>query len=211
MKKILHKSFPLQIKADGGDRTIEGFGSTFGNVDQQEDIVLPGAFTKSLQTRMPKMLWQHNQTQPVGVWDSATETPEGLYLKGRILETTLGNDVYTLAKAGAIDSMSIGFSTKESVFDKKTGVRSLKTLDLHEVSLVTFPANEMARITTVKSEDGALMTEREFEKFLRDVGNLSLKEAQTVVSKGYRSLLPCRDGDAQKLTSIIDIFNQIKL
>ena len=96
------------------------------------------------------MLWQHNTTQPVGVWESATETPQGLYVKGRILDTTLGNDVYKLLQAGAIDTMSIGYTVNDSSTDYQAGVRQLKEVDLWEVSLVTFPANDQAKITAVR-------------------------------------------------------------
>lgn len=145
------KDFTFEMKADADARTIEGLGSVFGNVDQGNDIVLPGAFTKSLKSGKPAMLWQHKADNVIGVWDEMRETGEGLYVKGRILETTLGNDVYTLAKAGALSGMSIGYGVKDSSIDRKTGVRQLKELKLYEVSLVTFPMNDRATITRVKS------------------------------------------------------------
>jgi HK97 family phage prohead protease len=153
---LLHKSFPLkiEIKEDPENpdaRTVEGWASTFGNKDSYNDIILRGAFINSLKERMPRMLWQHDSDQPCGVWDSATETDQGLYVKGRILPTSLGNDVYELLKAGAIDSMSIGYTTVDASYDYDSGVRTLKELELWEVSLVTFPANEQARITNVKA------------------------------------------------------------
>jgi HK97 family phage prohead protease len=151
--KIKHKSFPMkiEIKEDGANRSIEGWASTFGNKDSYDDIIVPGAFSDTLKDRIPKMLWQHDSSQPCGVWDSATETATGLYVKGRILDTTLGNDVYKLAQAGAIDSMSIGYSTIDASTDYDSGIRTLKKLDLWEVSLVTFPANDQARVTMVKA------------------------------------------------------------
>jgi HK97 family phage prohead protease len=152
MTKILHKSFPLKIEVkDDNTRTVEGWASTFGNKDLGGDIILPGAFADSLKDRKPKMLWQHNTDQVIGVWDTATETDQGLYVKGRILDTTLGNDAYKLAQAGAIDSMSIGYSTIDANTDYDTGIRTLKKLELYEVSLVTFPMNEKATITAVKA------------------------------------------------------------
>jgi len=154
--KLTHKSFPLKIQikedpANPDSRTVEGWASTFGNKDSYDDIILPGAFAASLTQRKPKMLYQHNTDQVIGVWDAATETPQGLYVKGRILPTALGNDAYTLCQAGAIDSMSIGYTTIDASLDYDSGIRTLKQLDLWEVSLVTFPANDQARITTVKA------------------------------------------------------------
>lgn len=153
---LSRKSFPIQIKVkenpdDPNDRTVEGWASTFGNKDSYSDIIVPGAFAATLKERMPKMLWQHDSGELIGVWDTATETPQGLYVKGRFADTARGNEAYTLAKMGALDSMSIGYSTIDASYDYDTGVRTLKQLDLWEVSLVTFPANDQARITTVKA------------------------------------------------------------
>ena len=151
--RMKHKSFPLRIEVKGDDaaRTVEGWASTFGNKDHHDDIVMPGAFADSIKERMPKMLWQHDSGQPVGVWTAAAETDQGLYVKGELLDTTLGNDVYKMLKAGAITDMSIGYGTKEAAYDQATGVRRLKKLDLWEVSLVTFPANDRASVTMVKA------------------------------------------------------------
>ncbi len=150
--KMKHKQFVIHdLKMDDESRTVEGWASTFGNKDHGDDIIAAGAFSESIKARKPKMLWQHDSSQIIGVWDSASETDQGLYVKGRILDTSLGNDAYTLAKAGAIDSMSIGYAVKDSSYDQKTGVRTLKKLDLWEVSLVTFPMNDKATITMVKA------------------------------------------------------------
>ena len=149
---LKHKHFAIHDFKTGDDaRTVEGWASTFGNKDQGDDVIAPGAFADSIQARKPKMLWQHDSRQVIGVWDSATETEQGLYVKGRILDTALGDDAYKLAKAGAIDSMSIGYAVKDAAYDRTTGVRTLKKVDLWEVSLVTFPMNERAQITTVKA------------------------------------------------------------
>ena len=150
--KLQHKQFAIHdLKMDDESRTVEGWASTFGNKDSGDDIIVAGAFADSIRVRKPKMLWQHDSHQVIGVWESAVETDQGLYVKGTILDTTLGNDAYKLAKAGAIDSMSIGYAVKDSSYDQKTGVRTLKKLDLWEVSLVTFPMNDRATITRVKA------------------------------------------------------------
>jgi HK97 family phage prohead protease len=157
------KRFNLSLKAEGDSRLIEGYGSVYGNVDGGNDIVMPGAFAKCI-TRMkstgekPKMLWQHNTDMPIGVWDQFDENPQGLMLKGQIVDTAHGMDAYKLVKAGAINGLSIGYSVKEYSLDKKTGTRLLKELELYEVSLVTFPMNEKATITSVKSASGDIDT-----------------------------------------------------
>ena len=193
------------MKADADARTIEGLGSVFHNVDQGGDIVLPGAFSKTLKARTPAMLWQHKSDHVIGVWDEMRETPEGLRVKGRILETTLGNDVYTLAKAGALTGLSIGYGVKDSSIDKKTGIRQLKDLDLYEVSLVTFAMNEKATITHVKTKPA---TERELEEYLRDVG-YSHTEAKKIVSEGYKAIAGQRDVEGQELHNLFNLLSKI--
>ena len=187
------KNFAVELKADADARTVEGLGSVFHNTDQGGDIVMPGAFTKSLTKRNPAMLWQHKQDQPVGVWDEVRETPEGLWVKGRILNTALGNDAYELARHGALKGMSIGYATKDSETDRKSGVRKLKELDLFEVSLVTFPMNELATISRVKQKPA---DERALEEYLREAG-YSRTEAKAIVAKGHKGLTDQREaGDA---------------
>jgi hypothetical protein len=153
--KLKHKHFAIhEFKADDESRTVEGWASTFGNKDAGSDIILPGAFTASLKNRMPKMLWQHDTNELIGLWTVAQETDRGLYVKGTFADTPRGNEAYTLAKMGALDSMSIGYSTLDYEWDPKTNTRTLKELELWEVSLVTFPMNEQATITNVKAASG---------------------------------------------------------
>lgn len=171
-----HKHFTLdEVKFDDDTRTIKGFGSTFGNVDSHGDIVVSGAFVNSIKTRKPAMLWQHRSDQIPGVWTVAEEKSKGLYLEGVFADTPLGNEAYTLAKMGAVTGLSIGFSTKKYSIDAKKNTRSLEEVELYEVSLVTFPANEKATITTVKSLEGVPFDQlhehkRVVEAALRDAG-----------------------------------------
>jgi HK97 family phage prohead protease len=196
---LKHLNFALnEFKADDDTRTIEGWASIYDYTDSQKDIVVRGAFAKSLKSSKPAMLWQHRMDCPIGVWDVAEETDRGLLVRGRILDTVAGNDAYKLAKAGAVKGLSIGYTPKRQEFDRDKGTRKLLEVELHEVSLVTFPANDRAKLTRVKSQDDAPMTEREFEEFLRDVGELSQKEAKIVVSGGYRALLKHWDGGADE-------------
>lgn len=174
-----HKDFGLnkiELKEDGEARVFEGYGSIFNNEDSYGDIVMPGAFTRSLKSRTPKLLWQHRMDEPVGVFNEIREDATGLYVKGRILDTQRGMDAYKLLKGGAINGLSIGFITvKASYSDKKSNVRMLEDLELFEISLVTFPANESANVMRVKSLDGVgvdQLTEykRNIEAALRDAG-----------------------------------------
>lgn len=196
-----------EIKSDDATRTVEGFASVFNNVDGGNDIVMPGAFAKTLKksAKLP-MLWQHNGGQPVGVWDMLEERDKGLFVKGSIIDTTLGNDAYKLVKAEAVKGLSIGYSTKKYEIDKVKGTRKLIDLDLYEVSLVTFPMNERAQITRVKGRE---MTIREFEEYLRE-GGFSQQDATTVALRGFKALPTQGEPDQEvQLREIAHMFNQI--
>ena len=199
------KFIALDLKADPEARTVEGLGSVFGNVDSYGDIVVPGAFAKSLASRQPMMLWQHKSDHVIGIWDEARETGDGLWLKGRILQTTHGNDAYELARHGAIKGLSIGFVTKDSAVDRKSGHRHLKTLDLHEVSLVTFPANDKANLTRVKS---APDNERDFEEFLREAG-YARDAAKIIVARGFKALNGQREAEVEAHTRLQTLINSL--
>jgi HK97 family phage prohead protease len=130
---------------------VSGYASLFGRVDQGGDVVQAGAYAASLKAlgaagRRVKMLWQHDPSQPIGVWDEVREDAQGLFVKGRILtEVAQGREAAALLAAGAIDGLSIGYRTVKAVRDEK-GRRRLDELDLWEVSLVTFPMLPEARV-----------------------------------------------------------------
>ena len=142
----------LAIKADASGSYLEGYASTFGNVDRTGDRVEPGAFRRSLleyPAASIKMLLGHNAEEPVGVWQDAREDSRGLFVKGEILGTRKGRDIQTLVKAGALEGLSIGYKAIRHRFEGD--VRVLEELELREVSIVTFSANEAAGITRVKT------------------------------------------------------------
>ncbi len=189
-----HLDIPFQIKAVSEDGLFSGYGSVFGVIDSYKEVVVPGAFTESLQGRMPSLLWQHRASEPIGVYTAMREDNVGLYLEGKLaLKTNRGAEAYELMKMGAITGLSIGFVTREDSYDKVSGIRTLKKLDLWEVSLVTFPANDAARISGVKSIE-TITTLAEAEAYLRDAGGLSRREAVALVSR-IKSLQGRSDSD----------------
>lgn len=179
--------FGLEIKAVSDDGTFEGYGSVFGVKDSYDEIVAPGAFSDSLNEHkaagtMPALLWQHRSGEPIGVYASIEEDSIGLKLSGRLaLKTSRGAEAHELLKMKAISGLSIGFMTREDSFDRLTGIRTLKRVDLWEVSLVTFPANDAARVTGVKSIE-TIEDLKSAEQFLRDSG-LSRREAVAFIAK----------------------------
>lgn len=193
------RAVKLDIKAIGADGSIEGYGSVFGVKDNYADMVKKGAFAVSLKEHkatgsMPAMLWQHETDEPIGAWTDMVEDEKGLRVKGQLcLETTKGKEAYALLKMGAINGLSIGFVSKKWDYDEETEVRSLTEIDLWEVSLVTFPANEKALITGVKAADiGTLHSIRDAERVLRDAG-LSADVSRAFVAQVKRIALEERD------------------
>ena len=133
------------------DGRIEGYASIFGVCDQSGDVVEKGAFKRSLAAlreagRSVKLLWQHDPSDPIGVWESVDEDSKGLRVRGRLLtEVRRGAEALSLVRAGAIDGLSIGYRAVKAVRDPETGGRRLTDIELWEVSLVTFPMLPEAR------------------------------------------------------------------
>ncbi len=187
--QALDCAFELKREPDQ-DGVFEGYASVFNIVDQGMDTVERGAFSKSLESgRKVRMLWQHDQSQPIGVWDAISEDERGLHVKGRLLkEVSKGAEAMALLKAGAIDGMSIGYRTIQATNEGNGRVRKLLELDLREISIVTFPMLEQAQVTDIKS----IRTIRDFEKALRDAG-FSQRESKAIAAEGFKGLADHRD------------------
>lgn len=185
---------------------FSGYGSVFGNVDSYGDVIAHGAFKQTLRDweergKLPPMLLQHGgptaeDMLPIGVWLSMEENKKGLKAEGQLFgfgdgETPIEKIqlVYDGLKAGALDGLSIGFETKEFTLGTKPNEprRTLTALDLWELSVVTFPANGKARVGNVKSMianmDDEFKELKDFERFLREAGIASKKEATDLVSR----------------------------
>lgn len=211
------KSFNLEIKAVQEDGFFSGYGAVFGNIDWYNDVILPGAFTASLakwraKNKMPPVLWNHNDSEPIGVYTNIHEDEKGLYVEGKLLidDVPRAKSTHALLKAGAIDGLSIGYSTKKAN-QQGNGVRELVEVDLGEISIVTQPANERSVITSVKSklDEGELPTLPEFEKFLRESG-FSKSQSVAIASKGLRPLLSESEEEIKEAKSISNALNILK-
>lgn len=143
------KSFSLELKHITEEGTFQGIASTYNNVDATGDVVEPGAFTRTLGDSGSDrpLLWQHSS--PVGLV-KLTDSAGGLMAAGKLsMGLQLARDALVLLKDGVVKGLSIGFSTVREEFVGE--VRHLKEVRLWEVSLVTFPANEMAQVLSVKT------------------------------------------------------------
>lgn len=180
---IYNKFEAKQLTEDPDFFVFEGYAATFDK-DLGGDILRKGAFKKSLSKRTPRLLYQHNSTQPIGVIDEVKEDNVGLFVKGRMPKTNTDvQNIASLIKAGAIDSFSIGFITLESEFEGE--IRILKEVDLYEVSFVTFPMNPKAMLVDMKAEVTdveKIETKRELEDLLKNSGAFSNKAATYIAS-----------------------------
>lgn len=155
---------PVILKGVSTDQGIvDAVVSVFNNIDSVGDRILPGAFAKSISTKLPKIVWMHDWTQPVGKTIEATELEAGdpnlpaeirglggLRLKMQFnLETQRGRDAFSDIKNGLIDEFSIGFS-----IDKErdaSGIREIEEVTLYEASPVLYGANPETRLIGTKS------------------------------------------------------------
>jgi len=192
-------TIPLQIKRLS-DREFEGHGSIFGNEDLGGDVVVPGAFKRTLAQHrkaksLPQMFWMHDPSRVPGKWLSMSEDDDGLAVKGTLAETPLGDEVHTLLEMDAVRGLSIGYRTIDQDF-AEDGTRLLKEIELWEVSVVSLPMNPLAQVAHVKSQLSAkgeyVPTAREFERILRDVG-CSQMVAKRMLSKIFEDEESTRD------------------
>lgn len=153
------KNFKFQVNSLDDSGYFTGFASTFDNKDQQGDVVVKGAFTKTINDAQGKfpLLWQHNPENVVGLTRSAQETDSGFAVEGKLaIDTTQGGDTYRLMKLyqqeGAPMGMSIGYDTIKDSYDPKTKTRYLQQCNVHECSLTAFPANKQAVVMDVKDK-----------------------------------------------------------
>lgn len=202
--------FSLEVKQVEDTGVFKGYGSVFDVMDDWHDVVLKGAFAKSLERRTPAMLWQHNSDEPIGVYTSIAEDDMGLSIEGRLLVDGVAKakEAHVLLKNNAIRGLSIGFIPIKWEWETRndTRVRLLKEVDLWEVSLVTFPANAKALIGDVKSAE--LKSIRDVEDYLRDAG-LARSEAKAAIAAIKASAL--RDAEeAEAVKAVNELLRKIR-
>lgn len=211
--ELRHITRPFEVKEVAADGSFTGYGSVFGNVDSYGDIVAQGAFSASLaawkdQGCLPPVLWQHRSGEPLGPYTEMREDDRGLFVRGRLLidDVPRAREARALMQAKAIRGLSIGFVVRDDSYDRVTGVRTLKQVDLWEVSIVTFPANLAAQVTDVKSAIDRIESLADAERWLRDAAGLSKSGATAFIGR-IKSLSGGRsesgdDMDADLLASL---------
>jgi HK97 family phage prohead protease len=190
---------PLEMKELDESGNFMGYASVFNNLDRHRDIMMPGAFEKTLKKSkgVIPILADHDPYKQIGWNTEASEDSKGLKVVGKLnLDIQLAKERHSLAKqakeVGASSGLSIGYITKESVWNEDKKTRSLNEVDLWEYSFVTFPANTRATVMRVKSIMENLGLSADFtedpkalEAFLCEAGfsnSVSKKVAASAVS-----------------------------
>lgn len=190
---MLHKSriptdlCSLKFASDDSTGEFEGYASVFNSVDQVGDTILPGAFERSLRRKnRPAMFINHDHGSiPVGDWLELREDDRGLFGRGVIdLNHRDGPSLYSAMKRGAMNGLSIGFLMGQKDFEiAEGGGRVIKNVDLKEVSVVTFPCEDKARVSAVKAEDFDFYDLKSCEAWLRESAGFSRAAATALVSR----------------------------
>lgn len=195
-----------QIKLSKNSGRFEGYASVFGGVDSYGDTIEPGAFKGTLEARQraPLMLFGHNPGRVIGKWLNLEEDSKGLIAQG---EFTPGHSDAQNALAsmrhGAIDGLSIGFRIPEGGAEKKSGGgRILRQIDLVEISVVTMPADDAARVHAVKEQMDSLESLRDVEAFLRESGGYSRATAQALLSRVKALVLSDSDHGGNEIDGV---------
>lgn len=224
MSKLKTKAIDFNVKAIDDDGFFSGYCSVFDVEDSYGDVVKAGAYTETIKAwtdkgKMPPILWQHSRSDVIGVWTKLVEDEKGLYGEGRLLvkDVAKAREAHALMKAGAIDGLSIGYRVQKWSYNEDDDVLELLAIDLKEVSVVTFPANDESLVDNIKSklEKGDLPTLPEFEKFLRDAGGFSKSQATAIAGHGLRSLTQGEPEDTKAadtdMSDALDILKSINV
>ena len=152
MNTILYKAAPVGelIDADEKAGIIKGYGSYFGNKDSDKDVIVKGAYKKTIAENgeRVKYLYQHDMNQPIGKMTELYEDDKGLVFVAEIAKTQMGMDVVELMKSGVITENSVGIMPIQK--ENKGDYREIKEVKLYEISAVTLAANDQAKILDVK-------------------------------------------------------------
>jgi HK97 family phage prohead protease len=187
-------AFPIEFKNLSDTGEIVGLASVYGNIDRQGEAIAPGAFRASIARLAGKglpMMREHRADLTCGVWTGFEETGGALRVTGRLLlDTQAGREAHSLARAGALGGLSVGFNGAKRTI--ATGKRMITEADLLEVSLVAIPANAEAVIEGVKATPGP----REIEAALKAAG-LSNRQAKAATAAATKALSNFNPDDEQ--------------
>lgn len=188
-----HKAVKFNLESsDENTGEFSGYAAVFGNLDDGNDIIEKGAFAKTIAADLDriKILALHNSSWlPVGKPLELREDEHGLFIWGKISDTSMGRDVMTLLRDGVLGELSIGYDAVDFEWDGDSGIRHLKEIKLWEVSIVTWAMNDQATIDEVKSMAEALKAEAASGKLTEAKAN-NLKPFLTAIRELVEVLSP---------------------
>jgi len=179
--ELQFKDSSIAVEPPDGKGFLEGYASVYGVVDRQNERTMPGAFESALKSpRRLKLLWQHKFEQPIGKITKLWEDERGLRFRAKLnLKTDWGRNAYEALLADDVNANSIGYhlvAGKNAVADD--GVTDLNAVELHEISVVSFPSNEAATVDEVKTDvqQGEHSPEDLAEKAGRTLSNVNAQD-----------------------------------
>lgn len=195
-KPIVYKSLVTDIKADTESRKVSGYLASFGTKDSDSDIIVKGAFTKSINERGVNSvtdrkiayLWQHDMKEPIGKFTLLQEDEKGLYFEAEVSKIPLGDRVLAQYADGTLNQHSIGFQYvwDKMEYDEETDAFIIKEVNLFEGSVVTMGANENTPFTGMKAADidnANKDLKKEFESYLKRFSHVEQYELKQFVKK----------------------------
>ncbi len=212
--KTLKKDAPqaMELKTDEG--IIEGYASVFNKVDSYGDTIDPKAYDHVIASgELPVMLYGHDDySLPIGKWLEMSVDEVGLKVKGQLnLNNARAKEVYDAVKFGSLTGMSVRISmAKDDFEEKEDGGNLIKNVQrLYEISVVSLPADNFARISECKSFE-EMQSVKDLEIGLRDAG-LSRNQAKAFIAVAKRVLSPQRDADAKAMNAdVVEINSKIQ-
>jgi HK97 family phage prohead protease len=189
------KDFKFQLKGVEDTGSFIGLAAVYGNVDLGDDIIAPGAFTKTLREKgnQVPILWQHDPREPIGI-GTLTDSEKGLKIEGQLcMESPVAQKAHALMKMGVLKGLSIGYDPVVTEWDDENEIRTLKEVKLWEVSTVTFPMNERANVTTVKASSREIEAAVETIRKAAEQLNTEIKAGRTLSASTVERLTSCMD------------------
>lgn len=200
-RPIYYKAVEAQAEVDTTSRKVSGYFASFGNRDTYGDVIMPGAFTKSIKEHGPKSkspqkiayLYQHDLSEPLGVINVLTEDGNGLYFEATIDDTDRGEQVLKQYASGTLNQHSIGFRyiPSKTKYNEDEDTYYLKEVILLEGSVVTIGANENTPFMGMKAADLVTLREaldEEAEDLLRALTADDQLKVRQIITK-YIALL----------------------
>lgn len=199
-KRRCHRDLPLQLvelkvikaKGDSDLFEFEGYGSVWDSVDSYGDTIVKGAFAESLKARRPMMFFGHSPGRVPGKWIQYKEDDKGLFLRGQLTPGhSEAEDLEASLRHESISGLSIGGYTTGAEWIEEDGKfvgRKINKFELYEVSVVSMPAEDNARIdgTSLKALLDECETPAELEDLLREVAGMSKSMATAFVARSRR-------------------------